>query len=275
MADNADNAGSLPGDPQAPAPIPQGAVGDSDVYQGKSTDEVVAMHKSLETKLSEQGGELGQLRDFVGRVGMFFKVDGENVTLNDDMVKRYAEVQGWLKPQSEPGNSTVPGSQTPTSNGDGPVFEKEESNSIRDMIKDEIRDAFKTSVEPLQQQFHQSQHSQWIDQARSSYTDFDTFRPKIAEFMNKTGYQVNNVEDLKNAYKAVKALSGELVDRKESEAHVAELQKTLQTLRPGAGGGPIKPQTEMSNAELMGLETVDSPEKKAFEALTGKPYYRP
>ncbi len=274
MADNADNAGSLSGDPQAATPISKEAVG-GDVYQDKSTDDVISMHKELESKLSAQGGELGQLRDFVGRVGMFFKVDGENVTLNDDMVKRYAEVQGWLKPQPEPGNSTVSGSQTPTSNGDGPVFEKEESASIRDMIKSEIRDAFKTSVEPLQQQFHQSQHSQWIDQVRSTHADFETYRPKIAEFMNKTGYQVNNVEDLKNAYKAVKALSGDMVDRRESEAHTAELQKTLQTLRPGAGGGPIKPQTDMSNAELLGLQTADTPEKKAFEALTGKPYYRP
>jgi hypothetical protein len=205
---------------------------------------------------------------------MFFKVDGENVTLNDDMVKRYAEVQGWLKPQEE-ANSTVSGSQTPASNGDGAVFEKEETASIRDMIKSEIQNAFKTSVEPLQQQFHQSQHSQWMDSVRSKYPDFDSFRPKIAEYMNKTGYQVNDVGSLEDAYRTVKMLAGGMVDRKETEAHVAELQKTLQTLRPGVGGGPSKPQTELTNAELLGLETADTPEKKAFETLTGRPYYKP
>lgn len=272
MADNDPNAGSSPENPQAAGPVSTEAAG-ADAYQGKSTDQVIAMHRELESKLSTQGNELGEFREFFRRVGPYFKREGEEIVLNEDMIKSVAKAQGWLNPQQETPNPAVMGSQQ-TTNGDGAVFEKEETASIRDMIKSEIRDAFKTSVEPLQQQFHQSQHSQWMDSVRSKYPDFDSFRPKIAEYMNKTGYQVNDVGSLEDAYRTVKMLAGGMVDRKESEAHLVELQKTLQTLRPGAGGGPMKPQTEMTNAELMGLETADTPEKKAFETLTGKPYYK-
>jgi hypothetical protein len=273
MADNVPDAGSSPENPQVAGPVSTEAAG-ADAYQGKSTDQVIAMHRELESKLSEQGNELGEFREFFRRVGPYFKREGEEVILNEDMIRRVADAQGWLSSKETP-NPAVSGSQTPASNGEGAVFEKEETASIRDMIKSEIRDAFKTSVEPLQQQFHQSQHSQWMDSVRSKYPDFDSFRPKIAEYMNKTGYQVNDVGSLEDAYRTVKMLAGGMVDRKETEAHVAELQKTLQTLRPGVGGGPSKPQTELTNAELMGLETADTPEKQAFETLTGKPFYRP
>lgn len=269
--DNATGSPALEGRSANPE-IPEGAVS-GDAYQGKTKEEVVAMHRELEKKLSEQGNELGQLRNFISRVGMFFKVDGDNVTLNDDMVKRYAEVQGWLQPASQETGASSAAPESQSAGGDGTPFEKDEQKSIREMIQNEIREAFKTSVEPLQQQFTQSQHDQWINQVRSTYSDFDTYRSKIAEFMNKTGYQVNSVEDLKNAYTAVKALSGGMVDKREADSHIGQLQRTLQVLKPGIGTFP-KPDSEATNAELLGLETADTKEKRSFEALTGKPYYK-
>lgn len=274
---NVDLSGSLQSaspEPRKPEAAAEGVAEESRsrsvaeaAYEGKSREEVIAMHKEIEKRLGEQGDELGQLRNFIGRVGMFFKVDGDSVTLNDDVLRKYAEVQGWV-PKSETDNEKP---ETPNEGND--VFEQNERSTIQEMIRQEIQSAFKSNFEPLQNQFVQSQHQQWIEKTAQRHPDFMGMRSKVADFINKTGFQVNSAEDLEKAYVATRALSGEMVDKKQTDAHIKELQKTLQNLTPG-NRGPIKPEHEMSNAELLGVETADTPEKKAFEALTGKTYYR-
>jgi hypothetical protein len=240
-----------------------------DKFKDKSREEIAASYKELESKLVEQGGELGQLRDFIGRVGMFFKVEGDQVNLNDDVLKKYAEVQGWL-PKETTDNSQP---NVTTTNGNEPVFEPNEQTTIKDMIRQEIQSAFKESLEPFQQQFTATQQQQWIERVQSKHPDFANFKTKVGDFLNKTGFQVNSADDLERAFIATKALTGEMVDKRQTESHIAELQKTLSTLTPGARG-PMKDPNELSNAELLGLDTPDTPAAKALQTLTGKPYMK-
>jgi hypothetical protein len=253
---------SSTGEPAQPVPK-------EDLYASKTREEVVQMHQDMLKTVGEQSNELGQLRDFIGRVGMFFKVDGEQVTLNDDVLKKYAEVQGWL-PKETTDNSQPP---VATPSGNEPVFEPNEQTTIKDMIRQEIQSAFKESLEPFQQQFTATQQQQWIERVQAKHPDFGNFKTKVGDFLNKTGFQVNSADDLERAYIATKALSGEMVDKKQTESHIAELNKTLSTLTPGARG-PIKDPTELSNAELLGLDAPDTPQAKALQALTGKPYFK-
>jgi hypothetical protein len=240
-----------------------------DKFNGKSREEIYDAYKNLESKYAEQGTETGQLRDFIGRVGMFFKVDGEQVTLNDDVLKKYAEVQGWL-PKERADNPKLNAS---TADGDGLVFEPNEQKTIQEMIRQEIKDSFRESLEPLQQQFAATQQNQWIDKVASRHPEFVNYKTKVGDFLNKTGFKVNSAEDLEKAYIATRALSGDMVDKKQTESHIQELQKTLQTLTPGARG-PMRNPAELSNAELLGLGSIDTPEAKALQALTGKPYFK-
>jgi hypothetical protein len=252
---------SSSGEPATPVP-------DEDQYAGKSLDDLKKMHKDMLKTVGTQSEELGQLRNFIGRVGMFFKVDGDQVTLNDDILKKYAEVQGWI-PKSETTNGKP---EIPASEGNE-VFEKDERSTIQDMIRQEIQNAFKSNFEPLQQQFISSQHQQWMERVSQKHPDFMKMRTKVADFLNKSGFRVNSADDLEKAYIATKALSGEMMDKRQAEAHIQELEKTLTTLTPGTRGA-MKDPNEMSNEELLGIEVADTPEKRAMEALTGKTYFQ-
>lgn len=274
MAEN--NMGDLPGTlstgPAADVPASTGepaqAVPEGDQYDGKSRDELVEMHKGVVSTMGAKNNELGQLRDFISRVGMFFKVEGDQVNLNDDVLKKYAEVQGWLpKEQAEDTKPAI------TNDGNGQVFEPNEQTTIQEMIRQEIKNSFKESLEPLQQQFVATQQSQWIDKVTQKHPEFANYKTKVGDFLNKTGFQVNSAEDLEKAFVATRALSGDMVDKKQTESHIAELNKTLQTLTPGARG-PMKDPTDMSNAEIMGIDQPDTPQAKALQALTGKPYFK-
>lgn len=274
MADNAatsmsDNLAS----PSSTVDAPSVGTTDSpapaeDKFSGKSRDEVYEAYKNLEAKYAEQGTETGQLRDFIGRVGMFFKVDGDQVTLNDDVLKKYAEVQGWL-----PKETNEPASPPVSNNGGDQVFEPTEKQTIQEMIRQEIKNSFKESLEPLQQQFVATQQNQWIERVAAKHPEFVNYKTKVGDFLNKTGFKVNSAEDLEKAFIATRALSGDMVDKRQTESHIAELQKTLQTLTPGARG-PMKNPNDLSNAELLGLGDIDTPEAKALQALTGKPYFK-
>ena len=223
------------------------------------------MHKEAEKRLGTQGEELGQLRDFVGRVGMFFKVDGDNVTLNDEMIKKYAEVQGWLQPEQT--QNAQP--DTVAENGNQ-VFEPTERDTIRNMIKEVIRE----EVQPLRNDFEGSQKLGWIKECRDKLgQEFINDETRLSEYITRTGYQVNSAETLAEAYRAFKAATGAMIDKGQVDALKAELLKAQQVMNPG-GGQHLKPVTERTNSEILGLETQDTPERRAFEALTGKPYYK-
>jgi len=274
MAEN--NMGGLPGTlssgPAADIPVssgePASTVPSGDQYEGKSREELIDMHRGVVSTMGAKNNELGQLRDFIGRVGMFFKVEGDQVNLNDDVLKKYAEVQGWLpKENSDPATPPV------SNNGGEQVFEPNEQTTIQEMIRQEIKNSFKESLEPLQQQFVATQQNQWIDKVSSKHPEFANYKTKVGDFLNKTGFQVNSAEDLEKAFIATRALSGDMVDKRQTESHIAELNKTLQTLTPGARG-PMKDPNEMSNAELMGISSVDTPEANALQALTGKQYFK-
>ena len=254
------------GVPQGVAPIPV----PDDPYQGKSAEEVAQMHKESVKLVGTQGEELGHLRDFVGRVGMFFKVDGDNVTLNDEMIKKYAEVQGWLKPEVT--ENVKP--DTVTGNGN-PVFEPTETNAIKEMVDAEVSRRLKEEVHPLQQQFMNSQKATWIEKCRGKYgQEFINNETRLGEFITRTGYQVNSPETLAEAYLSFKANTGAMIDKGQVDALQAELLKAQQVLNPG-GSQHFKPTAEKTNSELLGLETEDTPEKRSFETLTGKPFYKP
>ena len=253
------------GVPQGVAPIPV----PDDPYQGKSVAEVAQMHKEAERLAGTQGEELGQLRDFVGRVGMFFKVDGDNVTLNDDMIKKYAEVQGWLQPEVT--ENAKP--DTVTGNGNQ-VFEPTEQDTIKKMIDAEVSRRLQEEVHPLQQQFVNSQKATWIEKCRDKYgQEFVNNETRLGEFITRTGYKVDSPETLAGAYVSFKANSGSMIDKGQVDALQAELLKAQQVLNPG-GSHHLKPTAERTTSELLGLETQDTPEKRAFETLTGKPFYK-
>jgi len=255
-------------DPQTSFGEPAPTVPTGDPYEGKSREQLIEMHRGVVSTMGAKNNELGQLRDFIGRVGMFFKVDGDQVNLNDDVVKKYAEIQGWIPK----GNEHTP--ETPVSNNGGDqVFEPTEKQTIQEMIRQEIKNSFKESLEPLQQQFVATQQNQWIEKVASKHPEFNNYRTKVGDFLNKTGFQVNSADDLEKAFIATRALSGDMVDKKQTESQIQELNKTLQMLTPGSRG-PMKDPNEMSTAELLGVNKPDTPESKALQVLTGKPYFK-
>jgi hypothetical protein len=244
-------------------------------YAGKTREEIIEMHRSAEQRFGQQSDEVNQLRHFARSVSPFFKVEGDSVSLNDAVLKKYAETQGWL------GKSTPPQSpaRSSASNGDGlPDGDEEyddDAKMIRKLIRQElqgVRDEFKTSIEPIQSQFYQHQHNTWIEGLRSKYQDFDSFRPKIFEFLNQTGFKVQNAQDLEKAYIATKAVNGGMIDKMEADRHIGELEKTLQNVDHGSGRAR-QDVDKISNAELLGMDTPETPESKIMMALTGKPRY--
>lgn len=274
----------------APSP-PQGSEGltptegttapaapEGDKFAGKSREEILDMYKGLEGKYAEQGNELGDMRTGFSRVMPYFKYDRDpqtgqdSLVLNEEVIKALGQSYGWFEPQQTDNKTEVP-MATPDGNGQDLPLDKEELSALESLIDRKFKQFEERAVSPIQQQFVAAQQAQWVDQVAKKHPDFNAYRQKVGEFLNKTGMQVGSMEDLERAFIATKAVTGGMVDKRETEAHIGELQKTLQTIQPGAGQ-PRTPVTEMTNEELFGLKTPDTPQARAFEELTGVKRYK-
>lgn len=254
------------------------AAPEGDKFAGKSREEVLDMYKGLEGKYAEQGNELGQIRSGFSRVMPYFKLDrdpqtGEDsLVLNEEVIKALGQSYGWFEPQQTDNRQEQ---QMAIQNGNTPdmPYDKEELSALEALIDKKFKQFEERAVNPIQQQFVAAQQAQWVDQVAKKHPDFNAYRQKVGEFLNKTGMNVGSSEDLERAFIATKAVTGGMVDKRETEAYISELQKTLQTIQPGAGQ-PRTPVTEMTNEELFGLKPVDTPQARAFEELTGVRRYK-
>lgn len=288
MAENKDQSLS---DNLAASSPPQGSEGltpaegttapsapEGDKFAGKSREEILDMYKSVEGKYAEQGNELGQMRSAFSRVMPYFKLEkdpqtGEDsLVLNEEVVKALGQSYGWFQPQT---TDNQPNQQPAIQNGNdaSSSLDPEEQEAYRRIVREEIGKFREESVTPIQNQLVSTQHAQWIKQLEKDFPDFSVYRQKAAEYLNQRNLQPQSYDQLREAFITAKALAGGFVDKRETEAHTAELMKTLQTIQPGAGQ-PRRPVTEMSNAELFGLEVPDTPKQRAFEELTGVSRYK-
>ena len=137
----------------APAQTAAPAPGNNDPFGGVSREGMIHKYRELEGKFNQLNEQSNQLGDFVRKVGPFFKVDGESVYLNEDMVKHYAEQHGWLQHAAQDGPTS---NQIQNANGNGGApeegfmdrLEKEGENTIRNMIREEIANGLKENVFP-------------------------------------------------------------------------------------------------------------------------------
>ncbi len=255
------------------------AAPEGDKFAGKSPEEIGAAYDALQQKYAEQGTELGQLRNSFGQIMPYFKLDknpqtGEDeLVLNREVITAIGESQEWW-PRQQTDNQPAQQQQmaVPNGNDQNMPLSKEEMAVLEKLVDQRIAQRDEKTVVPMQQQFAAQRSAEWIKQLSRDFPDFQTYRTKLGEFMNEFG-EPTTYDGLVKQYIAAKALAGGMVDKKQSEARVAELQNTLQIIRPGAVQ-PRTPVTEMTNDELFGDTAPNTPEQKAFEDLTGVRKYK-
>lgn len=245
-----------------------------DKFSGKSREDVISMHSELERKLGQQGEEMGELRDFVSRVSPYFRVEGENVVLNDDLLRRYAEVQLGMVSKDNLSQQQPAKDNSPEQNGD--FMEKFQNNpqpTLQEVIRSEIQKAFAERVEPLQQRFEATQHQSWIKGINDKYPDFQNYQKEVAKFITENQFHIDSPDKLEKAYLAVKAGSGGFIDKAQADKHIAELTKTLSMVSPGAVRPPLD-ESKMTGADLLGLNATNDETGRRNEILFGKKYLR-
>lgn len=240
-------------------------------FEGKTREEVIRMYSELQRISGEQGDRLGKAEDLFRQISPYFKLEGDVLDLNEDVVKRWAETRGLIPPSKK--KESVKEDASLSGEDFMETLEKKGSDAIRDVIREEIQKAFQGSLEPLQQQFMASQHQSWIKEVASKHPDFESWRAKIGKFIDDKRFPVNNASDLEEAYVLTKAKHGAYIDKGEHDSHVAELNKTLSMLSPGATRPPLDSRTA-SNLELLGLDKRDSDKDKVAQALFGKAFLK-
>jgi len=265
----ADNSMSSPNVPtQSGMTTPsQGAVPDK--FSGKSVEDLSRAYTELEKRSSRAEQENKELREFVTRVSPFFKVEGDSVSLNEEVYHKYAALQGM-----SPGNEQLDNDMNKNQNSNNFMNGNDESGAdpISELKKkiEQLESDLREKVDPLQQMVFQDRNEAWIKSVQSEYPDFDQYRQKIGEILNKTGMRISSRDDLKEAYYLAKAKAGGFVDKQQHEQYVGELNKTLQTVLPGAGQPRID-EAKASNRELFGLDSIDKKASAVNQALFGKP----
>jgi hypothetical protein len=202
------------------------------------------------------------------------------------MVRQYVEAKGWY---GSPNGNEPPRDQNAVEysggNPDGPEdnfvddLNDNPRQAIRQMFKEEflpeIKEFFSQSVTPLQQQVTAEQHQRWNAEMSNKYPDWGKWRTKTGEYVNKKKMPLSSLSDLEEAYLSAKAVNKGFVDKEQYDAHVRELQNTLQTIKPGAGQ-PRVSDDEASNAQLLGIEQFgDKDSQSVNQALFGKSTLKP
>jgi hypothetical protein len=260
----------------------------ADPYQGMSREAVLREHMELKDKFETISKERKELADFVGRVSPFFKQENNQVSFNEDMVRQFVEAKGWYSsPNGEQyhdqneavSNNNNGGSPDGQEDGFMDSFTEDPRAAIRQMFKEElmpeIKNLFSESVTPLQQQVTAEQHQRWNAEMASKYPDWQKWRTKTGEYVGKKKLPLHSLQDLEDAYLSAKAVNKGFVDKEQYDAHVRELQNTLQTIRPGAGQPRIS-DDEATNAQLLGIEQFgDEKTQSVTQALFGKSNLKP
>jgi hypothetical protein len=253
-----------------------GAATEPEKLDGKSSTELRTMYSEAERRLSAASKENSQLRTFVQRIAGYFQTDPETneISFNDDMIKRYVEYKGLLKnDQNQPANQTTPNNVPPqTQDAAFDALDQDQKTEIERIIAERLQAALKERVDPVRDEFKAHQYNLWIEQLKGKYNDFEGFRPKMVEYMQKFGLQdkVKNIEDLETIYRATKANNDGYVDKAVHEGHVGELQKALSVFNPGISSRPVD-NANASEEELLGLDEKRE-DSKITEALFGKSY---
>jgi hypothetical protein len=269
--------------PQNPAAAPANPSPPSgDPFYGKSREEVIRMYEDANARAEKIESGYEDLKEFVNRVGMFFKVDEKQgtVDLREDIVRNWAVARGII-PQPDSQNDTgnnVPqtqqngmtGNNTPQNES---LFDDEQRSYMQKLVQDSIKEALGQTVFPQLETARNERLQSWIQQMGSKYSDFPKWQKKVAEYVTRRNFPVNSMQDLEEAYTATKAIGGGFVDKSQHEAHVGDLMKTLQMLQPGAGN-PLSERDprEMTNAELLGLDRQDEKTVAANRELFGKDF---
>jgi len=267
---------------EAPAiPSPPSADSGGDPFHGKSREDVIKMYEEANTQVHQEQEGAKELKNFVGRVGMFFKVDEQTgtVDLNEDMVRQWAAARGIVPPvgqeaaQNDQGNNMA---QAPQGNGAAvppqePALDDEQKAYVDKLVEDRIKAAIGQTVLPELETTRKGRHQNWIAATSQKYPDFSKWQTKVAEYMQKNNLQATSQQDLENAYIATKAIGGGFVDKAQHEKHVGDLVNTLQMLAPGAGQ-PALNDAEATNAQLLGLDQQNSKSVAANEELFGKQF---
>ena len=239
---------------------------DQGEFYGKSREDVIRELQSLRNRSTEAETNLKHATDFISRVSMFFRQDGDSVSIDSDAMMDYLRMQGKLPKE---GDSTPPDNPlTPNPQPDAEHLSLEEAQKKE--IERQVQERLKEAMQPMQREFAKHQYGAWVEKLTAKYPDFPSWRAKVGEYINKTGHQVSSMESLEQAFLGAKASAGEFVDKKQYEAHVKDLEKTLQMHMPGSLVAPV----DMDNApteELLGLNRK-SEKQAVVEALFGKPF---
>jgi len=257
-----------PSDPAAQG----GKTATSDPFYGKSREEVIRMYEDTNSRLEQAENVSRDLKEFVGRVGMFFKIDEKDgtVNLNEDMVRQYAIARGIIPPPGQAQNNQQHDMPPTKDESHEPLFDDEQRSYMERIIEERLQKAMQ-SIEPELKVTRDERIASWIQRMSETYPDFSKWRTKVGEYMQKRGFKANSLQDLEEAYKATKAIHGGYVDKTQHEAHVNDLVRTLQMLHPGAGEPPIN-EAEATTAQLLGLDQQDKESLAANEILFGKQY---
>lgn len=256
-------------------------------FQGQDRDQVLKSYINLEREHSELSEKSKQLENWCNRVGVFFTMDADDrVTLNEEMVKAYAENKGW--PDKWNGNPNQANSQTtnptePTKEQIMENLENDPKSTIRDLVGEALKDALKPMQEQIlstNQNFMNSQHQSWINEVRNENPkEFDDLRMEMGKLIKEHDLEgkIRGPNDIRKILRWTKTELGRMVDKNVHESQIGELNKTLSILDPSFGSPSRSADPEASIDDLLGggVSPTGSENEKVSQALLGKRSLRP
>lgn len=260
-----------------------------DKWAGKTKEDVLAAYESLESKLGEQGRQIGDYKTFVNRILPYFEDDGQgNPVLNKDMLSKYAEqVLGYKKmPEQQTSSNGQPPAQPGNPQNDPEAFrDKFDENpmaALKEILGPAIAEAMKGEILPKVDELRSNVYKNQTDEAMTRFKDaigeeeFTEWKDKMVKHRDRFNIGMNegSVDDafhsLVNLYGATKSYAGALVDKNKTDSLLAELQRSTTANMSGQPvSGPKMDYSQVTNAELFGLTNKTTEHDNATAALFG------
>jgi hypothetical protein len=270
----------------------EGAVPTPEKFNGQDRDQILKNYLELEKVHTDLSEKSKQLENWCNRVGVFFKLDDQDrVTLNEDMVKAYAETRGWMDNWTKGDNNPQPNdqqrqpaTQEPSKEQIMEQFENDPSSVIEKAVEKALEKRLtplNETIQTTQQNLMNSQYQQWINEVRNENPkEFDELRMDMGKLINEHGLndKVKNANDIRKILAWTKASTGRLVDKGQHEQQIQQLNQTLSILDPTFGTNSGRSDNpEASIDELLGGGTSPrgSEEQKVMKALLGKTALKP
>jgi hypothetical protein len=227
--------------PGATPPAGNGADQETERYAGKSTAEVVQMHREAQRKLTEVTQQNSTFRSFFKEVQPWIDVDPHSgaISLNKKTVLPHIQSEGWLPQQGTPTQDNGAHQTDPLMNGFENQFEDNPQAALNSLVQKEVAKAReeieKEQVQPIRQRLAQTEQATWVEKLENAAPEFKDRDAKreLGQFIvdNKLP-EPDSFQTLSRYYGWLQQSQGKLVSRAESEAREGQLRQTLGAVGP-------------------------------------------